>query len=133
MTNQTQTARTTSTQLFASPDITAHPHENKTLAKSSGSFGRIALHRNPPLSGSFGRILLPPNLNQTRALATLSLYVSPLRRPAASPSSSGDHYAAGPGLKRFSKSNERTPAAVPAGFFIASGPSCRQYNSGKSK
>jgi phosphoribosyl-AMP cyclohydrolase len=58
-------------------------------------------------------------LNRAPALATLSFYVSHLRRPAPSSPSSGDQCAAGPGLDRFCKSNERTPAAVPAGFFIA--------------
>jgi hypothetical protein len=72
------------------------------------------------------------NLNPKHPLATLFLYVSRLRRPPSSSPPSGDHHAAGPGLKRISKSNERTPAAVPAGFFIASGPRAGK-NIGQSK
>jgi len=60
--------------------------------------------------------------NRAHPLATLSFYVSHLRRPASSAPSSGDQCAAGPDLNRFCKSNERTPAAVPAGFFIAPRP-----------
>jgi hypothetical protein len=55
---------------------------------------------------------------RARPLDTLVVYVSNPRRPASSPSPSGDQSAAGPGLTRFCKSNERTPAAIPAGFFI---------------
>jgi hypothetical protein len=56
-------------------------------------------------------------LNHHHPLATLSLYVSDSRRPPSS-SPSGDQCAARPGLIGFYKSNERMPAAVPAGFFI---------------
>jgi hypothetical protein len=126
MANENHTRRITGTQLLASPQINHYMHENKIRIYIPGSFGKIAMGRNLNLPGSFGRILLSANLNRAPALATLSLYVSHLRRPASPPSSSGDQCAAGPGLNRFSKSNERTPAAAPAGFFIASGPSCRQ-------
>jgi hypothetical protein len=58
-------------------------------------------------------------LSRARPLDTLLAYVSDPRRPASPPSPSGDQHAAAPGLTRFCKSNERTPAAIPAGFFIA--------------
>lgn len=83
-------------------DLTPQTNENKQYVTKSGSFGRIAARLN---------------LNQAPAPATLSLYVSHPRRPASPPSSSGDHHAASPGLIRFSKSNERTPAAVTGGLF----------------
>ena len=107
----------------------------------SGSFGKIALHREPTPSGSFRKINSRPNvsgsfrktspnrnLNHNNPLATLILYVSRLRQSPSSPPSSGDLHAAGPGLIRSSKSNERTPAAVPAGFFIAAGPRAGNKN-----
>jgi hypothetical protein len=61
----------------------------------------------------------PAILSRARPPVTLFLYVSDPRRPASPPSPSGDQCAAGPGLIRFCKSNERMPAAVPAGFFIS--------------
>lgn len=69
------------------------------------------------------------NLSHRPPPATLSLYVSPLRRPASSPSSSGDQCAAGPGLIRFCKLNERMPAALPAGFFLAPCPAAVRRHS----
>jgi hypothetical protein len=79
----------------------------------------------------------PEILSRAGSPATLLLYVSDTRRPASPSPPSGDHIGrtggasplcgfqncvAGPGLIRFCKSNERMPAAVPAGFFIASLP-----------
>jgi hypothetical protein len=57
-------------------------------------------------------------LSRARHLATLFVYVSEPHSPAPPPPS-GDVCVAGPGLIRSCKSNERMPAAVPAGFFIA--------------
>ena len=121
MTYHKQTARTGNARRFAQPHVAVYFNENNILPDPSGSFGKITLHPKPNLSGSFGRIHSARNLNQTAAPATLSLYVSPLRRPASPSPSSGDHHAAGPdfqeSLIRFSKSNERTPAAVTGGLF----------------
>ena len=73
-------------------------------------------YRVPPRPTPPNRL---PTLSRNNPLGTLFFYVSDLRRPASSSPSSGDQCAAGPGLNRFCKSNERMPAAVPAGFFIA--------------
>jgi hypothetical protein len=70
-----------------------------------------------------------PNLSRARPLDTLLLYVSDTRRPASPSSPSGDQSAAAPGLTRFCKSNERTPAAKPAGFFIPPRPVTRGLRS----
>jgi hypothetical protein len=70
-----------------------------------------------------------PNLSRARTLDTLLAYVSDPRRPASPSSPSGDQSAAAPGLTRFSKSNERTPAARPAGFFIPPCPVTRGLRS----
>jgi hypothetical protein len=70
----------------------------------------------PPAKSGFPR---PSFLSRARPVATLFVYVSEPDRPAPPSPPSGNVCVAGPGLIRFCKSNERMPAAVPAGFFIA--------------
>jgi hypothetical protein len=86
------------------------PREPNLTPAKSGIYRRAILSRARPLTGPLYRGL---------SFATLLAYVSDPRRPVPSSPSSGDQCVAGLGLIRFCKSNERLPAAVPAGFFIA--------------
>ena len=122
MTNQNQPARTTDTQRPASPQIKAYPIANNTLNRPSGSFGKIISRRRLALAGFVRQNPARPNLNQTPALATLSLYVSPLRRPASSPSPSGNHHAAGPGLNRFLSQTKGRPPRYRRAFLLPPDP-----------
>jgi hypothetical protein len=86
------------------------PREPNLTPAKSGIHRRAILSRARPLTGPlYGDI----------SFDTLLAYVSEPRRPAPPSPPSGDQCAAGPGLIRFCKSNERLPAALPAGFFIA--------------
>jgi hypothetical protein len=86
------------------------PGEPNLTPAKSGSHRPAFLSRARPLTGP---------LYGDLSFATLLAYVSDPRRPASPSPPSGNVCVAGPGLIRFCKSNERMPAAVPAGFFIA--------------
>jgi hypothetical protein len=68
---------------------------------------------------SFGKYAVRDRAILSLSFDTLLAYVSDPRRPASSSPPSGfQNGVAGPGLIRFCKSNERMPAAVPAGFLL---------------
>jgi hypothetical protein len=94
---------------------------------------QFGIERKPvPIDARHTSIRHAAILSRAWSPATLLLYVSDPRRPASPSSPSGDQSTAGPGLIRFCKSNERMPAAVPAGFFYEAhrpkGPLCAKKN-----
>jgi hypothetical protein len=96
------------------------PGEPNLTPAKSGSHRPAILSRARPLTGPlYGGLCFD----------TLFVYVSKPRRPAPPSPPSGNMCVAGPGLIRFCKSNERMPAAVPAGFFIAPCPVTRGLRS----
>jgi len=119
-----------------------NPTSDHYGARHSEKRKKVIFPHDPNLKSGEYRRPHPAILSCARSLDTLLFYVSDPRRPASPSSPSGDHdgrtgasplcgfqiCVAGPGLIRFCKSNERMPAAIPAGFFYEAhrpkGPLC---------